>query len=83
MKKETYLILTLIFPILMIYLLLIFTKDAVITIYVGSVLCYILPCHIYDRQISEFKWSWFTGEETSNFIDKLCHGIEIKFKGVN
>lgn len=75
MKKQISLIVLLLLPIAVVYFTLRWTHDALTTIATVTLICYSLSCWIYDKTISDFKWSWFVGKETKNFCSKMFDGI--------
>lgn len=77
-KKLIGLIIGLILPIVSTFFCLLKTHDALITIWVTTVLCYTLYCWIYDIAFASFKWSWFIGKETRGFFGKCLDGNSIK-----
>ena len=75
MKKQLSLILLLLIPPVVIFYTLKGTHDAITAIAAVTLICYCFSCWIYDKVISDFKWSWFVGKETRNFCNKVFDSI--------
>jgi len=71
MLKEIYLMLTLAMPPIVLFFMLLLTKDAILSMVTQIFMCYLLPCWIYDTCLGNFKWNWFVGKETIDLWTKV------------
>lgn len=74
-KKLIGLSIGLLLPILSVYLCLSQTHDAILTIWITTLVCYTAYCWVYDIAFASFKWSWFIGKETKGFFGKCLDGL--------
>lgn len=75
MKKQVSLVLLLLIPPVVLFYTLKWTHDAITAIAAVTLISYILSCWLYDKVVSDFKWSWFVGKETRNFCSKMFDSI--------